>query len=202
MKDETDLASVLKSNLKEQFKEVCSNINLASYNFYKHWKKWFGPIMPPAQPQIDLLLVDSRFQILAVELKYFRIIKKARVNYPFYDGIEEALALLRFGFLCVSLWHCFDVEVPISVVSRYTREATNLINALNLPIEYRGILIDKSDDNVVFKRFSAVAGAIYVAQEPELPSCYGKLNPLKSTEDSKKMLDFLRSILRIPTPST
>ena len=202
MKDETALALVLKRNLEEKFKEVHSNINLASYNFYQHWKKWFGPIMPPAQPQIDMLLVDSRFQLLTVELKYFRAIKKARVNYPFYEGIGEALALLRFGFLCVSLWHCFDVEVPISIVSRYARDATNLINALNLPIEYRGILIDKSDDNVVFKRFSAVAGAIYAAEKSELPSCYGKLNPLRSTENSKRMLDFLRSILRIPTPST
>ena len=113
-RDELDLARYWEKNLKERYQKVYLNINLASHKFYDHWIEWWGASSLPAQPQIDLLIVD-RLTLLAVELKYFRMVKgkgRGRVNYPFYEGIEEALALLRFGFACVSLWQCFDREMP------------------------------------------------------------------------------------------
>jgi len=117
IKSELNLARVLKQELAPSFKEVFVNVNLASNKFYPHWKKWHGEPLPSAQPQIDLLLVDNTLCLLAAELKWFRKTKKGQINHPFYAGIGEALALLRFGFKVVSLWQFFNEELGVEAVN-------------------------------------------------------------------------------------
>jgi len=202
--DELDLARYWERKLKERYQKVYSNVNPASHKFYDHWMEWWGD-SPPAQPQIDLLIVD-RPTLLAVELKYFRMVKgkgEGKVYYPFYEGIEEALALLRFGFTCVSLWHCFDRELPTDIISRYEPTTSGLISALELPINYAGLYLDKYQDEIYACPIHMGKPVRYEDKErgkiiipPVNP--YGRSNPLKDTTNAKKMLDFLRIVLRIP----
>jgi len=192
-KDELKLAHLLADQLRGDFKDVYVNVNLASHRFYPYWQKWFGELMPIAQPQIDMLLVDGRHQLLAVELKYIRLDKKGQVNYPFYEGIGEALALLRFGFECVSLWHCFDQEISFDFVGRYKDSTSLLIGILNLPIGYSALHIVKSNEHTQFKEFLTD-----MSESERLSSPRGKSNPLHSKGDAKKMEDFLRNALKIP----
>lgn len=103
--DENELADCLRQMLKPKYKEVYANINLASHRFYQDWEKWWGSSPPVAQPQIDLLLVSSDLRLHAVELTYYRPTKTSQTNWPYYSGIDETLALLKFGVFSASLWH-------------------------------------------------------------------------------------------------
>lgn len=74
----------------------------------KKWHDIYGkplnvsPILiPPLQPEIDMILCKED-SMIAVELKYFR--KKGKgLDHSFYEGIEQSLALLRWGFDNVAL---------------------------------------------------------------------------------------------------
>jgi hypothetical protein len=192
-KDEAALAHQLSARLRKDFNDVHVNVNPASHKFYPYWKKWFGEFTPIAQPQIDLLLVDRGYQLLAVELKYIRLDKKGQVNYPFYEGIGEALALLRFGFTRVSLWHCFDQEISLDMVRKYKDSTSSLINTLNLPINYSALRVMKSNEQMQFKEFLTD-----MSESERLSLPYGKSNPLHLKGDAKKIEDFLRTALKIP----
>ena len=210
-KDELDLARYWRKKLEERYQKIYVNINLASHKFYNHWIEWWGAGtgLPPAQPQIDLLIVD-RLTLLGIELKYFRMTKgrgKERINYPFYKGIEEALALLRLGFHYVSLWQCFDRELPLDIISRYNLTTSSFIRALELPINYMGFYLDKYQDKIEAYHLG-ITGKPYWYENKKtgkraipFPTPYGKMNPLKDATNPKKILEFLRMVLRIPRES-
>jgi hypothetical protein len=124
-----------------KFKDVHANVNLASRNFYEDWEKWWtsGANAPLAQPQIDLLFVGTDLRLLAVEVKYHHLSENAPLNHPHYSGIEEALALLRFGFNCVSLWQFFDSEIPDEVWKRYVNNCFYLTTGLNQLPRIQGV---------------------------------------------------------------
>jgi hypothetical protein len=192
--DEDDLADCLRGMLAPKFKEVYPNVNLASRKFYADWEKWFGKGAPPAQPEIDLLFVASNFTLLAAELKYYRLSENATLNQPYYSGIDEALALLKFGFTCVSLWHFFDPEVPEETVKRYVEGCRGLTFGLGLRINYEAFRVHSRQD---FKQISSTMAEV----EPySLQSPFGASNPLLNNWDAKKAQDFIRKALRIPSP--
>jgi hypothetical protein len=205
-KDEHALARYWRDKLKGVYPKVYVNINPASHRFYDYWKEWWAGISsPPAQPQIDLVIVNVH-ALLAVELKYFRMIDykgTKRVNYPFYVGIEEALSLLRFGFECISLWQCFDREVPNDIISRYEPAVSSLINTIEIPINYESFFLDEYQNKI--HAYPIRGGKPFWFETTDtgkraimLPSPHGVVNPLKDKAEAKKMLDFLRSVLRIP----
>jgi hypothetical protein len=193
--DEIELATHLKEMLGPKFKAIYTNVNLASHKFYDDWEKWWGGNGPLAQPEIDLLFVSSDLSLLAVELKYYRPVKKAPVNQPYYSGIEEALALLKFGVTCVSLWHFYDFDVSEDVVKRYVRNCWGLTGALGLRINYEAFRIYGRQETD-FKQISLSS----LSEVTPLFSPYGTSNPLFGNMDNKKALDFIRRALRIPTP--
>jgi hypothetical protein len=194
LEDEIDLAQCLREMLLPKFREVYANVNLASRKFYEDWEKWWAGNAPLAQPQIDLLFVGRDLKLLAAEIKYYRLSENAPLNQPYYSGIEEALALLRFGFTCVSLWHFFDSEVPETVMKKYVSNCWGLTTGL--PINYRAFRVygRKESD---FKEISL--SSLSEAQPYSLQSPYGTSNPYLSHPDRMKTQDFIRKTLRIPT---
>jgi hypothetical protein len=196
IKNELQLAAILREKLTPNFREIHTNINLASNRFYPDWEKWHGQPVPSAQPQIDLLLVDGSLWLLAAELKYFRKTSRGQVNHPFYAGIGEALALLRFGFMIVSLWHFFDEELERGQIRRLYRSCELLVDNLNLPINYQAFRVTKAGAELEFWRLYYED----TVQLKELPTAYGKSNPFNSNVDAQKIQDFLRTTLRIPQP--
>ena len=193
IRDELQLANILREKLAPSFKEIHTNINLASNRFYPDWEKWHGQPVPSAQPQIDILLVDRSLWLLAAELKYFRETPKGQIYPSFYAGIGEALALLRFGFKVVSLWHFFDEELEREDVRRLYRSCDHLVSGLKLPVNYQPFTVYEVGADVEFR-------ALYDSERKELPSAYGTPNPFYSDIDAMRVQDFLRSVLRIPQP--
>ena len=197
IKDELDLARKLKKSMAFDFREVFDNINLASKKFYPYWKKWHGEPVFSAQPQIDLMFVTTNLQLLAVELKYFRKTKEGKIKNPFYAGIGEALALLRFGFSAVSLWHFFDEKLDREYYERLYGNCFSLINYLDLPINYQGYRVFQDNEQLEF-------GVLYLGGEAEirdLPSPYGGGdNPCESKPNARRVQNMLRSFYRIPHP--
>ena len=82
----------------------------------KQWHETYGrplnvptSLTPPLQPEIDMILCKGDTMI-AVELKYFK--RRGRgLNHSFYEGIEQTLALLRWGFDHVALWQLFEESI-------------------------------------------------------------------------------------------
>jgi len=104
----------------------------------------------PGQPDIDLVFWNSNFRssdptIYAAEVKYFRN-RKGKINYSFYAGLDEALALLTFGFDFICLWHFFDEGVETSPTSfldnkngsimTYSGLVQEIVDKLKIPITY------------------------------------------------------------------
>lgn len=194
IKNELHLARILKEKLAPSFEEIYTNINLASNRFYPHWAKWHGQQVPSAQPQIDLLLVDTNLWLLAAELKYYRKTAREEINLPFYAGIDEALAMLRFGFHVVSLWHFYDNGLEVKDVRRLYQSCDHLIWNLNLPINYQAYRLVETDTEVEF--YGLYDGGN--REWKELPRAYGKKNPFDSIVDAQRIQDFLRTVLKIP----
>ena len=200
VKNEKELVMLIAEKLEDSghFKKIYPNVNLASRKFYNYWKEWFPSFLSPlAQPEIDLLLVDTRYDLLAMEVKYFRF-ENSRLSYSFYEGIGEALALLRFGFTCVSLWQCFEDKTPFDYLRTCALSAWDLIGALDFPINYEALRIVKVNQEVQFHCI-APNSLSFNHEIPELPSPYGKSNPLCSRMEVKKMRDFLKVALKIPS---
>lgn len=196
IKNELQLARKLKETLTSDFRDVFDNINLASSAFYPYWEKWFGePVFSP-QPQIDLLMVDTDLHLLGVELKYFRKKPNGDINHPFYAGIDQALALLRFGFWVVSLWHFFDRELDAEDYRRLYSNCFSLVNFLDLPINYRAYrIIDDVDKLYLVELYPNTEAKIEA-----LPSAYGRDNPYELHLNAQRLQDTLRSVLKIPQP--
>lgn len=106
------------------------------------------------QPDIDALICKKvngqRYTPLhAVEFKafYFRR-DETRLNWSYYAGLDQALALLNFGVDYVTLLQCFVFDVQDSYINpdRFglqegnyidlTEPIRHLIKSLNLPIGY------------------------------------------------------------------
>ena len=191
-KEEKRIADVLAEELRKADFEVYTRISLASRKYYSHWEKyWEAELMPYAQPDIDLLLVDRRRQLLAIEVKY---LKRKRITY--YAGIGEALALLRFGFLSVSLWLCFSEKVPLEEARRCGRITEELIRALGLPINFSAIRVMESGEGTQLKEIVPNSPV----EKFKIPSLYGKENPFRETQQAKRAEEFLRMVLKIPKP--
>lgn len=197
VRNEGELARLLAARLQESVKEVYVDVNPASHRFYPYWQKWFGEATPMAQPQIDLLLVDSSLELVSVELKYMRLDEDGRIDHPFYSGIDEALALLGFGFVCVSLWHCFDERIPTDIVRKYRERTSSLIESLDLPINYSALHVVRAEERVRFREFLSD-----MSESERMPSLYGKSNPLHATDQAGRIQDFLRTALKIPKKQT
>lgn len=114
------LAELIRTRHKDKYEIILVDQNPASSPIIMdQWKKkWSGPF-PRLQPNIDLLYVHSNQQkITATEVKYFRK-EGNRLNYPFYKGIEEALALLLMGFDNVSLLFVFEESISVNQIRQY-----------------------------------------------------------------------------------
>jgi len=77
------------------------------------------------------------------EVKYFRLIGKQIYPQPFYVGIDEAFALLTFGFNYVFLWHFFDSEIEEAERRLYTGLTTTITSSTgSQPINYNHFTVE------------------------------------------------------------
>ncbi|MHC3129157.1 MAG: hypothetical protein IBV52_03675 [Candidatus Bathyarchaeota archaeon] len=112
-------------------------------------------LVPPLQPEIDMILCKDKM-MMAIELKYFR--RKGRgLDHSFYEGIEQALALLRWGFDYVALWQLFEhPSISKEELWFYGGWTWNFLHApheyggLKLPIEFTFMLVRATNQGYDF----------------------------------------------------
>lgn len=87
----------------------------------------------------------------AVEIKYFRKMD-GEINCPYYAGLDQALAYLKFGFHRIYLWHFFDHEIPKKKARRYINHVVDLLEHLSLPVPlmYDYYLVEQGDEKTEF----------------------------------------------------
>jgi len=186
-KNEDDVIEALKTAWKDY--NPYTKVNLASYKADEHFEKWFKTGMPQLmQPEVDVITCEERGRkVNGYEVKYFRMTDKG-INYSYYEGLGEALALLKFGFDRVALVHVFDGKVPKEQSESYAKNMASLLKKLQLPIDYRYYRVEE-----------APVGKL-LSSEPYFDAQSPTSNPFIYEEDSKKALAIIRSSLRIPTP--
>jgi len=221
VRDEIQLIKILCKKLQQEgvfsphpkFKQVVKGeVRLAaSFKFYPEWEKWYkkcyppstlGP--PPVQPPIDILIVDTQFQLLAVEVKHMIPRVKTFFNRSYYEGIEQALALLELGFSYVSLWQCFD-NAPASAIISYRKVIQELISELNLPINYKALrIVGVKKEEIGHEKINFL-DVTYIEDFQKAPqadfrylSYGGSRNPLQEKNKVKRKENILRNLLKIP----
>ncbi|MFX0115330.1 MAG: hypothetical protein ACFFB3_12345 [Candidatus Hodarchaeota archaeon] len=128
----------------------------------KQWHNTYGlplgvptTLIPPLQPEIDMILC-KRDTLIAVELKHFK--RKGRsLNHSFYEGIEQALALLRWGFDHVALWQLFEESISPAELWFYGGWTWKFLHAepkdggLKLPLEFTFMRVTKGESGYDFR---------------------------------------------------
>lgn len=100
-------------------------------------------------PDIDILLgpkamIQGRRELVGVEVKVIHMKKPGELNRRFYEGLDEAIALLRFGLDRVVFFQVFlvallderDREAMPSRFNEYGISVRELVRNLELPISY------------------------------------------------------------------
>lgn len=166
-KMENTLAKELKRKFEQSPKPKFDKIFVSKRPFQvktlkKKWYEMYGKplrvnstLIPPLQPEIDMILCKGKTMI-AIELKYFR--RRGRgLNHSFYEGIEQTLALLRWGFDHVALWQLFEYpSINADELWFYGGWTWNFLHAppeyggLNLPIEFTFMLVRKANQGYDF----------------------------------------------------
>jgi hypothetical protein len=123
------------------------------------WEHSFGEPCPPLQPEIDLIMYEpmddnvqgSQEKVRAIEIKYYRK-KQGSINQSFYKGIEQALALLQWGFDNVALWQLFDESFSEEELWDYGARTWIYVHGrLDIPIEYTMFKVIKSNSAFKFE---------------------------------------------------
>ena len=166
-KMENFLAKELKRKLDQSTPRKFDKIHVSKRPFQvpklkKQWHNTYGrplkvptSLIPPLQPEIDMILCKGQ-TMLAIELKYFKR-KGNSLNHSFYEGIEQALALLRWGFDHVALWQLFEESISAEELWFYGGWTWTFLHGepkhggLNLPIEFTFMLVTKSENGYDFR---------------------------------------------------
>jgi len=128
----------------------------------KIWYEVFHELCPPLQPEMDIIILEPpdtsgagiAEKLRAIEIKLYRK-TDTRVSQSFYKGIEQSLALLRWGFDNVGLWQLFEESFTDDELRNYGCRTWFYIHGLlQLPIEFTPIKL--IGDRIEHMRFQVI----------------------------------------------
>ncbi|MFC1506990.1 hypothetical protein ACFLQ6_07965 [Thermoproteota archaeon] len=112
-------------------------------------KELYVGITPPLQPDVDIFF-RKKNDIRAMEVKIFHK-DKGSLNRSYYEGIDQALALLTLGFDNVTLWHIFAQDIEPRIIARYGSLCQIFIREqLKLPIDFTTLQMTIKDEEYDF----------------------------------------------------
>ena len=142
------VATYLGTNFEDQFSVIDKRIGL--WKFPKLKKLLSDNVY--LSPDIDILLGNTGTNgneiIMGVEVKVIYTQGK-NLNLKFYHGLDEALALLRFGLDGARLFQVFLIPLTITeqenhhmtdTFAKYSKAMGDTIKTLDLPIGYTAAL--------------------------------------------------------------
>ena len=210
LKMENVLAKEIKKRFEQSDKPKFDRIHVSKKPYQaaklkKLWHEMYGralgvplTLVPPLQPEIDLIFCEGS-ELTAVELKHFR--RKGRgLNHSFYEGIGQALALLRWGFDHVALWQLYDEDISKEELWFYGGWTWIFLHAkpedggLNLPIEFTFYVVQRVENGYDFRPINPIINGgkikLIYALPPYHPDFHWHskyTNPLLVRTDVKKL---------------
>lgn len=202
------IGKTFEENKPSRLKKIFVHVNLATKKFTDIWASWWETEIPP-RLEVDFIFafedikkVIDDLLLVAVEVEYYRDKRKS-----FYDGLQQALSFGIFGFDSLVLWHIFDEELNIELISNYSKATAEIISGFDLPIIYMATIISK---DLKF-RFMYPWGTLRSENSNYVISslmdlCLNKRNPLLSVskplsppvEEIRKRRNTLKVMLKIP----
>jgi len=211
-KREITLTKELAGRLKTehpQFKIFANKCPSRGSRVKEKWNEVFHEQCPPLQPEMDIIIVEppnpqilpSRPKLRAIEIKLFEK-TDGRINQSFYKGIEQALALLQWGFDNVALWQLFGETVSESELRDYGCKTWNYIHGtLQLPIDFTPIkLIGTDIEQMQFRPIQAdwrnnlTPLELLKIDDPSFHITYTHPNPLVNTRLMEERFAFKTQI--------
>jgi hypothetical protein len=132
---------------------------------------------------------ETSGKLNAVEVKSFT---QSEFGYRmcFYEGIGQALALHRYGFDHVALWHFISDSIPLELVNRYGAETWSFIrNDLCMPLDFSYIRIGTVNDAPTFHvmQYSGRQNGFELLEidRPQFQIRWRYPNPIKEFETQK-----------------
>ena len=139
---EDKLVKILAQKISFKYKNIYTNRKPSSSIKVKNYLKNKLGYIPILQPEIDIILETQNNELFAVEVKLF---KTEDINYklPFYNGLGQALALYRYGFDKVALFHFFLDDKSLNKINKYGPEIWAFIrNDTCIPLDYSYIWVE------------------------------------------------------------
>lgn len=198
--DENALVEILKVRLAPRYQKILLHQNLATLTQFRTLLvNQLGYL--PVLNEIDMILVRNGGQLCAIEVKYFKV-EKGSFNRPFYDGIGQALSLLRYGFDYVALWHLFSGEIEQNRLDRYGAGTWWFLhNQTNLPLDFTYFRVDVRQGNpefMVMKYDGPDRGAqLRPIDSKDFVITWAKQNPFRFTKDGMLLRKTLADALKI-----
>jgi hypothetical protein len=190
MRREIELTKELAKRLQRKFpnfKVYANKCPSRSSRLKKLWFERFHEQCPPLQPEMDMIIYEPSPcpKIRSYEIKYFEKVDGV-VNQSFYKGIEQALALVRWGFDSVALWQLFDETFSEDDLRNYgCRTWLYIHGILDLPIGFTMLWLkgEKLDTMRFRTRQCEWGNNLKVTErldidDPEFPFSHRPLNPL------------------------
>jgi len=118
----------------------------------REWEKLTDGTSLRLQPQIDLLIEANAINphpygnilLCGIEVKYFERNKES-FNWPFYAGIDEAIATLNYGLDDSALWQVFSSTTTEKDLDQFGASFWIHIRELQLPVEFT-MMVDRGTD--------------------------------------------------------
>jgi len=178
----------------------------------KKWNEFYRPrnivrdLTPPLQPEIDMIF-RRRNEMMAVEIKYFEV-KGSSLSRSWYEGVEQSLALLRWGFDYVALWQLFEAQVKEELWF-YGGWMWNFAHApsefggIMLPIDYTMMQVQQRENGYDFRPVQPERddGALRLEllpppYDPTFVVSWRHPNPLRNSPEAQKNRNTLVEWLR------
>jgi hypothetical protein len=152
------------------------------------WDNMTGGYSLKLQPQIDILLEDLLWRYLCgIEVKYFKKPENhTRFNWAFYAGIDEAIAMLNYGFHTAAVWHVFSPNTTKQDLDHYGAPFWQHMDKLGLPIEYT-MMIDRGEDFDVYNRDRKTGKSCPLCRLSQIALGYSHFNPIFDEPHQKEL---------------
>ncbi|MBD3350439.1 MAG: hypothetical protein GF364_03030 [Candidatus Lokiarchaeota archaeon] len=148
---ERDLVILLKKQLDYKFKSIFIHKNPTKSDKAKRFLLEELGYIPSLQPEIDMIFVANNESVNAIEVKLIKSNDvKPRARY--YKGFDQSIALYRYGFDNVGLWHIFTSDISIDTINKFGAQTWYFIrNVLKLPLDFSYYRLIKQREKIKFQ---------------------------------------------------
>lgn len=183
--NERKIVEFLRDQLQGKFKNIWIHKKVSSSQRFRDLVEEKLGSIPMLQPEFDMVFETYDGKLNAVEVKYLNY-KGKGYNLPYYHGIGQALALMRFGFDHVGLWLVVGSSIDEKTLNKYGREAWKFIREeLQVPLEYSYFRFNHYEDNLKFMVMSKTGIDLLDVDDEKFLITWKNPNPLKLNEQQK-----------------